>query len=168
MPQKIIKFYLNGKKISLKISSGRRLLDMLREDLGLTGTKEGCGIGECGACTVILDGKAVNACLVLAGQVEGSKLITVEYLGKNGQLNDLQQAFLETGAVQCGFCTPGMLMSAAALLNQIPDPSDEEIKEAIAGNLCRCTGYKQIIEAIQLTAKQRLKTKVKHERTKGK
>ena len=148
-------FLLNGNKVSLQTSSSKRLLDLLREELGLTGTKEGCGIGECGACTVILDGKAVNACLVLAGQVEGSEVMTVEYLARNGRLNDLQQAFLETGAVQCGYCTPGILMSVTALLNQVPDPSDEEIKEAIAGNLCRCTGYKQIIEAIQQTAKQR-------------
>ena len=153
-PENLI-FLLNGKKVSLQTSSSKRLLDLLREELGLTGTKEGCGIGECGACTVILDGKAVNACLVLAGQVEGSEVMTVEYLARNGRLNDLQQAFLETGAVQCGYCTPGILMSVTALLNQVPDPSDEEIKEAIAGNLCRCTGYKQIIEAIQQTAKQR-------------
>lgn len=153
MQDKYLTFLLNGKKVSLKTSGGKRLLDILREDLGLTGTKGGCGIGECGACTVMLDGKAVNACLVLAGQVEGSEVLTVEHLARSGQLNDLQQAFLETGAVQCGFCTPGMLMSAAALLNQIPDPSDEEIKEAIAGNLCRCTGYKQIIEAIKKTSR---------------
>ena len=155
MRPKNLTFLLNGKKVSLQTSSSKRLLDLLREELGLTGTKEGCGIGECGACTVILDGKAVNACLVLAGQVEGSEVMTVEYLARNGRLNDLQQAFLETGAVQCGYCTPGILMSVTALLNQVPDPSDEEIKEAIAGNLCRCTGYKQIIEAIQQTAKQR-------------
>ena len=153
-PENLI-FLLNGNKVSLQTSSSKRLLDLLREELGFTGTKEGCGIGECGACTVILDGKAVNACLVLAGQVEGSEVMTVEYLARNGRLNDLQQAFLETGAVQCGYCTPGILMSVTALLNQVPDPSDEEIKEAIAGNLCRCTGYKQIIEAIQQTAKQR-------------
>ena len=155
MRPKNLTFLLNGKKVSLQTSSSKRLLDLLREELGLTGTKEGCGIGECGACTVILDGKAINACLVLAGQVEGSEVMTVEYLARNGRLNDLQQAFLETGAVQCGYCTPGILMSVTALLNQVPDPSDEEIKEAIAGNLCRCTGYKQIIEAIQQTAKQR-------------
>ena len=155
MRPKNLTFLLNGKKVSLQTSSSKRLLDLLREELGLTGTKEGCGIGECGACTVILDGKAVNACLVLAGQIEGSEVMTVEYLARNGRLNDLQQAFLETGAVQCGYCTPGILMSVTALLNQVPDPSDEEIKEAIAGNLCRCTGYKQIIEAIQQTAKQR-------------
>jgi len=155
MRPKNLTFLLNGKKVSLPTSGSMRLLDLLRDELALTGTKEGCGIGECGACTVILDGKAVNACLVLAGQVQGSEVMTVEYLARNGNLNDLQQAFLETGAVQCGFCTPGMLMSAAALLDRIPNPSEEEIKEAIAGNLCRCTGYKQIIEAIDRTARQR-------------
>lgn len=155
MQSKKLTFLLNGRKVSLQNFTNKRLLDLLREDLGLTGTKGGCGIGECGACTVILNGRAVNACLVLAGQVEGSEVKTVEYLARNGNLNDLQQAFLETGAVQCGFCTPGMLMSAAALLDQTPNPSEEEIKEAIAGNLCRCTGYKQIIEAIGLAAKRR-------------
>jgi carbon-monoxide dehydrogenase small subunit len=157
MQSKKLTFLLNGSKVSLQNFASKRLLDLLREDLGLTGTKGGCGIGECGACTVILNGKAVNSCLVLAGQVDGSMILTVEYLAKNGKLNDLQQAFLKTGAVQCGFCTPGMLMSAAALLEQVPNPSDEKIKEAIAGNLCRCTGYKQVIEAIQLTARRRAK-----------
>ena len=151
----MLKFILNGKAVVIKASASKRLLDLLREDLALTGTKGGCGIGECGACTIILNGKAVNACLVLAGQVEGSEVKTVEYLARNGKLNDLQHAFLETGAVQCGFCTPGMLMSAAALLDQNPNPSEEQIKEAIAGNLCRCTGYKQIIDAIRLTSKKR-------------
>ncbi len=145
-------FSLNGNKNSLKTHGNRRLLDVLREDFGLTGTKEGCGIGECGACTVLMNGKAVNACLILAGQLEGSDIITVEHLAQGGRLTALQQAFLDTGAVQCGFCTPGMLMSATALLNEIPFPSEIQIKEAIAGNLCRCTGYKQIIEAIQKTA----------------
>ncbi|UCF62887.1 MAG: (2Fe-2S)-binding protein [bacterium] len=145
-------FSLNGNKISLKTHGNRRLLDVLRDDFGLTGTKEGCGIGECGVCTVILDGKAVNACLILAGQLEGSEVVTIEYLARDGKLTELQQAFLENGAVQCGFCTPGMLMSATALLNEVPFPSEIQIKEAIAGNLCRCTGYKQIIDAIQKTA----------------
>jgi carbon-monoxide dehydrogenase small subunit len=147
-------FLLNGKKTSLKTHATSRLLDLLREDFGLTGTKEGCGIGECGACTVIMDGKAVNACLILAGQIEGSEVVTIEHLAQDGRLNELQQDFLETGAVQCGFCTPGMLMSATALLDEVPFPTEMQIKEAIAGNLCRCTGYKQIIEAIQKTAKR--------------
>ena len=142
-------FTLNGKEVKLKTGAHRRLLDLLREEFGLTGTKEGCGIGECGACTVLLDGKAVNACLVLAGQIHGSDILTVEGLAKNNELHPLQESFLKYGAVQCGFCTPGMLLSAYALLNENPTPNEEEIKEAIAGNLCRCTGYKQIIEAIK-------------------
>lgn len=148
-----IKFTLNGKTVELTTRTNRRLLDVLREDFGLTGTKEGCSIGECGACTVLLDNKAVNSCLVLVGQVHGSNIITVEGLAKDGILHPLQENFLKYGAVQCGFCTPGMLISAYALLNENPQPSEEEIKEAIAGNLCRCTGYKQIIEAIQQTTR---------------
>jgi len=150
-----INFFLNGKHIYLETKPNRRLLDILREDFKLTGTKEGCSIGECGACTVIMNGRAVNSCLVLAGQVNGAKIITIEHLAENGKLNSLQQNFLEAGAVQCGYCTPGMLMSATALLLENPHPNEEEIKEAIAGNLCRCTGYKQIIQAIQKTANSR-------------
>ncbi|MBN2366721.1 MAG: (2Fe-2S)-binding protein [Calditrichaeota bacterium] len=157
MGSKSIKFILNGKDVSVKTLLHRRLLDVIREDFGLTGTKEGCGIGECGACTVLLNGKAVNACLVLAGQIEGAEIMTVEHLAKDGQLNKLQQRFLEKGAVQCGFCTPGMLMSATALLMHKPSPTREEIQDDIAGNLCRCTGYKQIIEAIYETAYGRKK-----------
>jgi carbon-monoxide dehydrogenase small subunit len=146
-----INFTLNGKAVELTTRTNRRLLDVLREDFGLTGTKEGCSIGECGACTVLLDNKTVNSCLVLVGQVHGSDITTVEGLAKDGVLHPLQENFLKYGAVQCGFCTPGMLLSAYALLDENPRPSEEEIKEAIAGNLCRCTGYKQIIEAIQKT-----------------
>ena len=146
-----IHFILNGKEAALTTPANRRLLDILREDFGLTGTKEGCGIGECGACTVLLDRQAVNSCLVLAGQADGSNIMTIEGLAKNGTLHPLQKNFLKYGAVQCGFCTPGMLMSAYALLDENPHPSEEDIKEAIAGNLCRCTGYKQIIEAIRET-----------------
>jgi len=142
-------FTLDGRKVELTVPANRRLLDLLREDLDLTGTKEGCGIGECGACTVIIDGKAVNSCLVLAGQMNGSTVMTVEGLASAGVLHPLQENFLKYGAVQCGFCTPGMLMSAYALLQENPHPSEEEIKEAIAGNLCRCTGYKQIIKAMR-------------------
>jgi carbon-monoxide dehydrogenase small subunit len=144
-----IQFTLNGKAVELTTRANRRLLDILREDFGLTGTKEGCSIGECGACTVLLDNKAVNSCLILAGQVNCTDIMTVEGLEKNGKLHLLQESFLKHGAVQCGFCTPGMLMSAYALLKENPEPGEEEIKEAIAGNLCRCTGYKQIIEAIR-------------------
>ena len=150
-----IKFFLNQIEVQLETNPNRRLLDILREDFNLTGTKEGCSIGECGACTVILNGRAVNSCLVLAGQVDGAEIITIEHLAENSKLNSLQQNFLEAGAVQCGYCTPGMLMSATALLLEHPHPTEEEIKEAIAGNLCRCTGYKQIIQAIQKTANSR-------------
>ncbi len=146
-----IKFYLNGKEITLTTNPNRRLIDLLREDLNLTGTKEGCAIGECGACTVIINGKTANSCLVLAAQINGCRIITIEGVASNGRLHPLQEKFLKHGAVQCGFCTPGMVLSAYALLQEIPNPSDDEIKEAIAGNLCRCTGYKQIIEAVKMT-----------------
>jgi carbon-monoxide dehydrogenase small subunit len=160
-----IKFILNGKEMVVLAPAHRRLVDLLRTDLGLTGTKEGCGIGECGACTVLIDGKAVNACLVLVGQLEGSEIVTVEHLASDGQLNELQQNFLDSGAVQCGFCTPGMLLSATALLYKNPHPDEEEIREAIAGNLCRCTGYKQIIQAVQKTANQNFKAKKNGKKT---
>lgn len=130
------------------------LLRLLREKLGLTGTKEGCGIGECGACTVLVDGKPVNACLILAPKAEGRSIETVEGLGSRAALHPLQQSFIDRGAVQCGFCTPGILMSAKALLADHPHPSREEVKEAISGHLCRCTGYQQIIEAIEVLAKK--------------
>ena len=149
-----IRFKINGKQIEVETKSNKRLLDLLREDLGLTGTKEGCAIGECGACTVIMNKKAVNSCMILAGQVDGKEIITIEGIGDTKKLHPLQKNFLKTGAVQCGFCTPGMLMSAYALLLENKKPSEEEIKEAIEGNLCRCTGYKQIIDAIQKTAKE--------------
>ncbi|MFC2088781.1 (2Fe-2S)-binding protein [Calditrichota bacterium] len=145
----LVQFKLNGKNVELVTQPNRRLLDVLREDLGLTGTKEGCAIGECGACTVIMNGDAINSCLILIGQVEGAEILTIEGLSQNGKLHPLQQKFLETGAVQCGYCTPGMLLSAYALLQKNPTPTEEEIKEAIAGNLCRCTGYKQIIETVK-------------------
>ena len=151
----MIKFILNGNIQELDCSGSRRLIDVLREDLGLTGTKEGCGIGECGACTVLINGKAMNACLILAGQVEGKRVMTIEGLAKSGILHPLQDNFLKAGAVQCGYCTPGMLLSAAALLESNPNPSEEEINEAIAGNLCRCTGYKQIVKAIKMTSKKK-------------
>jgi len=154
MKSSTIEFTLNGKKQMLTTTPDRRLIDVLREDLHLTGTKEGCGIGECGACTVLIDGMAVNSCLVLAVQVAGCSVLTVEGLARGETLHALQENFLKTGAVQCGFCTPGMLLSACALLSNEPNPTDEQISEAIAGNLCRCTGYKQIIEAIRLTAEQ--------------
>lgn len=144
-----IEMTVNGNKYSLEVEPGRRLLDVLREELGLTGTKEGCGEGECGACTVIMDGVAVNSCLVLAGQLDGKEIITVEGLEKDGELDALQEAFVRNGAIQCGFCTPGMLMSCKALLMKNPNPTESEIRLAIAGNLCRCTGYAKIVAAVQ-------------------
>ena len=145
---------VNKKEHNLKVEPDERLLDTLRDRLNLTGVKEGCSIGECGACTVILDGKAVNSCMVYTFQVNGSEVLTVEGLETNGQLDPLQEAFIDHQAVQCGFCTPGMLMSAKALLNENPEPDREEIKTAIEGNLCRCTGYQQIIEAIESVVKK--------------
>ena len=148
-----IKFILNGKSIEVEVPPHWTLLRLLREKLGLTGTKEGCGIGECGACTVLLDGMPINACLVLAPKVEGRKIETVEGLGSRESLHPLQKSFIDHGAIQCGFCTPGILMSSKALLEKNSNPSREEIKEAIAGHLCRCTGYHQIIEAIEAIKK---------------
>ncbi len=146
---------VNNKDYKLFVASNKRLLDVLRDDLGLTGVKEGCAIGECGACTVIMNGKNVCSCMILAGQAEGSEIITIEGLeGPKGELHPLQEAFMETGAVQCGFCTPGMILSSLVLLKNNPSPTEEEIKEAISGNFCRCTGYKQIIEAVQLAAEK--------------
>lgn len=146
---------VNNKDYKLFIASNKRLLDVLRDDLGLTGVKEGCAIGECGACTVIMNGKNVCSCMILAGQAEGSEIITIEGLEEpKGELHPLQEAFIETGAVQCGFCTPGMILSSLALLRRNLNPTVKEIKEAISGNFCRCTGYKQIIEAVQLAAEK--------------
>jgi carbon-monoxide dehydrogenase small subunit len=144
-----IKFRVNGIECIIDIDPGKRLLDVLREDLELTGTKEGCGEGECGACTVIIDGLAVNSCLILVGQLGGKEIITVEGLEKDGELDRLQKAFISNGAVQCGYCTPGMLMSSKALLMKNPHPTEEEIRIAISGNLCRCTGYTKIVAAVK-------------------
>lgn len=130
------------------------MLDLLREDLRLTGTKEGCAVGECGACTVILDGKAVTSCLVLAASVEGSSVVTIEGVGENGRLDPIQEAILRNHALQCGFCTPGFIMSAKALLDENPDATVEEIRRAISGNLCRCTGYEQLTVAIYEAAQE--------------
>ena len=149
-----IKFTLNKKHVSAKIESNIRLIDLLRDKFNLTGTKEGCGVGECGACTVLINGRAVNSCLVIAAQADGSDIVTIEGISNGDVLNPLQKNFLSHGAVQCGFCTPGMVLSASALLDQKPNPTEEEIKDAIAGNLCRCTGYKQIIDAVKETAKE--------------
>jgi carbon-monoxide dehydrogenase small subunit len=149
-----VKFKVNGEGVSIYTYPSRTLLDVLREELNLTGTKRGCEIGECGACTVILNGKAVNSCLVLAPEVEGAEILTVEGLSKQGKLHPLQKSFIENDAVHCGFCTPGMLMIAKYFLERNPNPSIEDIKEAISGNLCRCTGYWPIIRAIERASKK--------------
>lgn len=147
-----VNFILNGKPCEVSVKPHERLLDMLRDDLRLTGTKEGCKIGECGACTVILDGKAVTSCLVPAPSVEGKSVVTIEGVGQDGKLDPVQEAVLRNHALQCGFCTPGFIMSAKALLDENPDATREEIRRAISGNLCRCTGYEQLTEAIYQAA----------------
>ena len=149
------RFTVNGEPVELKAPGMRRLLDALREDLALTGTKEGCGEGECGACSVLVEGVVVDSCLVPICQVQGARVETVEGLARQQRLNELQAAFLETGGAQCGICTPGMLMAGEAFLASGEPPTDEAIREAIAGNLCRCTGYTKIIEAIALAAERR-------------
>jgi aerobic-type carbon monoxide dehydrogenase small subunit (CoxS/CutS family) len=143
---------VNGNAVTVNVSPHDTLLKVLREDLKLTGVKEGCGVGECGACTVIVDGEAVNSCLMLAPALEGKDILTVEGLMQDETLHPLQQAFIDYGAVQCGFCTPGLLLSAKALLDHNPKPTEEEIRVGISGNLCRCTGYHQVVEAIQAVA----------------
>lgn len=147
-----LEFYVNGKPVSIVAEPGRRLLDILREDLGLTGTKDGCGEGECGACTVLLEGKSANACLVMAIHLAGKRVVTIEGLEASGELEPLQRAFVEEAAIQCGYCTAGMIMSAKALLMENPNPTEEDIRIAISGNICRCTGYSQVIRAVKRTA----------------
>lgn len=140
---------INNKKFKLTIPPNQTLLDLLRDELGLTGTKRGCEVGECGACTVLINGEAVNSCLVLAPQIDGKEVLTVEGLAKDGKLHPLQESFMDHDAVHCGYCTPGMLMSAEQLLKENPNPTEEEIRTAISGNLCRCSGYVQIVDAIE-------------------
>lgn len=147
-----ISFRLNDQPVSLEVEPHWTLLRIIRQELGLTGTKEGCGEGECGSCTVLLEGKAVNACLILAMNVVGKAVTTIEGIAKNGQLHPLQASFVELGAIQCGFCSPGMILSAKALLDRQPSPTEEQIRFEMAGNLCRCTGYAKIVEAIQAAA----------------
>lgn len=147
-----IEFTLNGQKRKIVTTSSTRLLDLIRDTLHLTGTKEGCGKGECGACTVIMNNELVASCLILAPQADGAEIITIEGVGRGKDLNPVQKAFIETGAIQCGFCTPGMVLAAKKLLEENPHPSLEEIRRGISGNLCRCTGYQKIIEAINLAA----------------
>lgn len=154
MSKKLMNFHVNGKTYEAELDPATRMIDVLRDSFFLTGTKEGCGEGECGACTIIMDGKAVNACLVLAGQAEHANIITIEGLSVNGELSRLQMAFVESGAIQCGFCSPGMILSAKALLDQNPHPSERDIKIAISGNLCRCTGYQKIVQAIKSASKE--------------
>ena len=149
------RFFVNGDPVEVEVPGMRRLLDVLREDLGLTGTKEGCGEGECGACSVLLDGAVVDSCLVPVCQASGTSVRTVEGMADGERLNDLQAAFLETGGAQCGICTPGMLMAAEAYLAAAGSKDEDAIREAIAGNLCRCTGYTKIIDAIALAAERR-------------
>jgi carbon-monoxide dehydrogenase small subunit len=154
MTNHIITLKVNGQMEELTVPSNMTLLHLLRDKLGMTGTKNGCEAGECGACTVLVDGEPVNSCLVLAVELDGQEITTVEGLSSNGKITPLQEAFVELNAVQCGFCTPGLLMAATALLRRNPDPSAEQIQEALVGNLCRCTGYQRIIDAVQQAARK--------------
>lgn len=146
---------VNGKPVCVETSPNKRLLDFLREDLGLTSVKEGCGEGECGACTIIFNGNAVTSCCMLAGQADGAEIITLEGISIDGKPDVVQQAFMEVGAVQCGFCLPGMILSAEALLMKNPHPTKEEIKKSMSGNLCRCTGYAKMQQAVELAASRK-------------
>lgn len=150
----LLKTTVNGRRLQVRIEADTRLIDVLRDSLGLTGTKEGCGEGECGACTVLIDGVPMNSCLVLAAQAGGRSVLTVEGLGSPGEPGVLQRQFVAHGAVQCGFCTPGMLMSATALLARNRNPSEAQIRQALAGNLCRCTGYAAIVAAVAAAARE--------------
>ena len=157
MAQKKIKLNVNGRGVAVMVKPTETLVDVLRDKLDLTGTKKACGLGDCGACTVLMDGKAVNSCLILAMDAQGHEITTIEGLEKkDGTLHPLQEAFLENGAVQCGFCTPGMVLSAKALLDENPSPTEEEIRRALAGNLCRCTGYAKIVQAVLETSKKKM------------
>jgi aerobic-type carbon monoxide dehydrogenase small subunit (CoxS/CutS family) len=147
-----VTFAVNGETVHVAVSPSTSLLDALREDLELTGTKQGCGEGECGACSVLLNGKLVNSCLVLAAECAGAEVLTIEGLGRMGKLHPLQDAFVQNGAVQCGFCTPGMVMAAYALIQENPSPSEADVRRALEGNLCRCTGYRKIIDAVLAAA----------------
>jgi aerobic carbon-monoxide dehydrogenase small subunit len=140
---------VNDVAVSVEIDPDARLLDVLRDDLGLIGTKEGCGVGECGACTVIVNGKTANSCITLAASMEGCDIKTIEYLSKDGELHPMQESFIDNSALQCGFCTPGFVLSGISLLERNPNATTEEIKEGLSGNICRCTGYEQIIKAVE-------------------
>jgi carbon-monoxide dehydrogenase small subunit len=156
---KQIKVTVNGILYELSVQPWETLLDVIREHLGLTGTKEGCGLGECGACTIIMDGKTVNSCLVLAVEADDRVITTIEGLANGDELHPIQEAFVKCGGLQCGFCTPGMIMSTKALLEEKPNPSEEEIRKGIAGNFCRCTGYTKIIESVKVAAKNMQRVK---------
>src|SRR3972149_2711386 len=148
MSKKSLQLTINGEPYELTVEPRTTLAELLREELHLTGTKEGCGIGMCGACTVLLDGKAIKSCLVLALKANGREIMTIEGLAAKGEIHPLQKAFIDHGAIQCGYCTPGMILSAKALLDENPHPTEEEVRMAMVGNLCRCTGYVKILEAI--------------------
>jgi len=152
MSKILISLTVNGDVYELAVASDQRLLDVIRDGLGLTGTKEGCAEGECGACTVIMDGQPINSCLVLAPQANGADIVTIEGLSADGTMSLLQQQFVEKGAVQCGFCSPGMIMTAKALLDEEPHPDEAAVRDALSGNLCRCTGYEKIVDAVLATA----------------
>jgi carbon-monoxide dehydrogenase small subunit len=154
MMNQSIEFRVNGKKAQLSVGGNQTLLELLRDKLDLTGTKRGCDSGDCGACTVLVDGQPVNACLVLAAEVAGSDITTIEGLGQDDRLHPLQQAFVDYNAVQCGFCTPGMILMASALLDENPHPTEGDIRQYLQGNLCRCTGYSKIVQAIQAAVKR--------------
>lgn len=156
MAEKKIKLKVNGRNFSILAKPTDTLVDVLRDKLELTGTKKSCGLGDCGACTVLMDGKAINSCLILAADAQGREITTIEGLeNDDGKLHPLQEAFIQNGAVQCGFCTPGMIMSAKALLDEIPNPTEEEVRQAISGNLCRCTGYAKIVQAVLEVSRKR-------------
>ena len=152
--KQLIKLRINGEAYEVEVEPRRLLVDVLRDNLGLTGTKKACDFGNCGSCTILMDGKPILSCLILAIEAQDKDILTVEGLAKDGQLHPLQQAFIDHGAIQCGFCTPGMLLSAKALLNGNPQPTEAEVKEALSGNLCRCTGYAKIIEAVEAAAQK--------------
>ena len=149
-----VQFRLNGKPVACLVEADEVLVDTIRQRFGLTGTKKACGTGDCGACTVLLDGEAVRSCILLTAMVQGKEVTTIEGVGTANALHPVQQAYIDAGAVQCGFCTPGMVLTSIALLNRNPNPSEEEIRVALSGNLCRCTGYEKIVQAVQLAAER--------------
>lgn len=156
MAEKKIRLKVNGRDFSLLVKPTDALVDVLRDKLELTGTKKSCGLGDCGACTVLMDGRAINSCLVLAVDAQGRDITTIEGLeSDDGKLHPLQEAFIQNGAVQCGFCTPGMILSVKALLDEIPNPTEEEVRQAISGNLCRCTGYAKIVQAVLAASRKK-------------